>query len=438
MKKALLISSVTAAMLFFAACGDSGSSGSSDASSSSVTASSSSAPADSSRKYAELIGTEYPLTAFDMPLSTVSFANGFELKATFSVGSGAYHYVSDAENIVYFVSDRGPVITCEESAALTGAEVCPSGEIFPVNDFTPSIIKAEISADKVKILDIIDLKDVNANPVSGVSPSTTNYTIDAYSQDGVAMTHNIDGINPAAIVKTSNGFYIADEYGPSILNVDSDGNIVERLVPESMVGEYANSGYEIIDAFPDIMKHRAPNRGITGLAIDSVESRLFFTLESPLDNPDYTQSTNVRLYIYSIEQGSVKEYWYKLDTTDASVSEIVSIGDNTLLISEKSSVSTKMYKVDLAGAVEVYSEFDNINSSTTFEAITGSTYMADSILPDGRPEMKALTKVELHDTTSSKIDGVADLGNGSFVLVNNTDSTNGDATVVSTVSISVE
>ncbi len=448
MKKILLISSVTAAMLFFAACGDSSSGGntgsSSVSSTSSETSSSSSSILPSERKYADLIGSEYDLATFNVPLSKVSFANGYELDTTFSMGSGAFHDATDAENIVYFVSDRGPVITCEESESITGTKICDSGEIFVLNDFTPSIIKGEITGSKIKILDIIDLKDTNANPVTGISPELSNYTLAAYNQDGSGITKNIDGINPSAIVKTADGFFIAEEYGPSILKVDLDGNIIDRLVPENMVDEYQGSGYNIMDVLPDIIKNRAENRGITGLSINPESTKLFYMLESPLDNPKYSESRNVRLAEYNINQEVSTQYWYKLDSKSTSISEIVAIDNNQLLVAEKSDTETIVYKVDLLFATPLYDEFFDINTKPSFESIKGDTYKNEaSILPDGRPEMKILEKTEIFKTSSDTniakaIDGLANLGDGNFILINNTDSTNSEDTIISSVALSVE
>ncbi len=57
--------------------------------------------------------------------------------------------------------------------------------------------------------------------------------------------------------------------------------------------------------------------------------------------------------------------------------------------------------------------------------------------------MKTLTKTEVFDTTSESemsgsIDGIADLGDGTFLLINSTDSTNGDTTIAAQVSINVK
>ena len=425
MKKLLLLSAVTASAIFFAACG----------SSSDDSVSSSSSNSEQSSSSTSSIDTTSHFYKASESLATVTLSDGNEIDTSLPLGSGVSHYSGDANNIVYFVTNRGPVVNCNNDTEMVGSDICASGEAFLNSDFTPFIVKAEIKEDSITILEKIAMKDSNGNALNGLSPSK-NYTLDAYNQDGNALTHNIDGINPGAIVKTKDGFYIADEYTPSILNVTSDGTVVERLVPTSVTEDFAQSGYTAVNALYDITTLRAENRGISALAIDDTQSRLFYMMEAPLNNPDSTKSQNVRLFVYSLESGSVKEYWYKLDATGNTIGDMTFIKDSTLLVSEQSASSTKLYQIDLIGAVEVYSEMNKITNDD-FEAISDDSFTADTVLPDERPPMVPLTKTELLDSASNasipnSITGIANMGSDRYLLTNTADSIkNGAADIAS-------
>ena len=293
--------------------------GSSSSTSSETSSSSSAAP---TKIYSDL----------DVPLKKVTFANGFVLDATYSIGSGASHYANDAANTVYLLSDRGPVINCSESETLTGASVCDAGEIFPVSNFSPMILKAEIANDTITITDTIKLTDSNGSLVFGTAPELSNYNVKAYDENGTLLDSNIDGINPGSIVKTTDGFYIGDKYAPSIFKVDNNGKVLEKIIVENTMSDNNNSGYVLTEALPKILNKISSNKGISALAVDSSYTQLFFTTEAPLNNPDSVVSRNIRIYQYGVENKIIKEFWYKLNNNVASISEIVAIDKETLLI----------------------------------------------------------------------------------------------------------
>ena len=89
-----------------------------------------------------------------------------------------------------------------------------------------------------------------------------------------------EGLAPAA----DGGFWIAEEYVPSLLRLTADGRMVRRIVPVGAVlsdGSGRQAGCEIIAALPEVCLRRADNRGFEGLALSPDGSRLFTMLQSP-------------------------------------------------------------------------------------------------------------------------------------------------------------
>jgi hypothetical protein len=130
----------------------------------------------------ELIDTSYAFDQVNLPLKEVTFDNGTKLNFTWGIGSGAYRHANDPEDIIYTISDRGVNIKCADSLEIIGTELCEAGKIFPVPEFTPSILKLQLNktTNEATILDIIELKDSQGKTISGVSNPLSNFSEIAY------------------------------------------------------------------------------------------------------------------------------------------------------------------------------------------------------------------------------------------------------------------
>ncbi|WP_456395873.1 esterase-like activity of phytase family protein [Desulfurobacterium sp.] len=340
-------------------------------------------------------------TTLNTPLTTVKFDNGVEKKFTIGYGSGAYHSSEDPYYIVYTISDRGVNIDCDEDEEIIGEDVCETGKIFPVPDFGPHIfkLKLDFNNNTVTVLKAIPLKDDLGLPVSGISNTERDDT--PYDIHGYRLPYDQSGLDTEAIVKTKNGdFWISDEYAPSIVHVSKDGKVIARYVPKGL--KLPQARYKVIEALPSILLKRHKNRGIEALAISPDEKYLYFAMQSPLDNPDsktYKKSRFVRVFKMEIANPeNIKEYVYTLDTPDTflldhkkkqnkvKVSEMRCLGDDTLLILERVSKTTKLYRVNLKKAKPLPKEFDTDRRPTLEEMGIGvladypSDVIKDSIL----------------------------------------------------------
>jgi len=388
-------------------------------------------------------------------LSSVTFQGGNRLNLTVGVGSGAFHFSDDPSDEFYTVTDRGPNIACDESADIIGiADFCKNaagivdenGKIFPNPDFTPTIYKFNIDTSgalgvKVgyEVKETIPLRDRDNNPITGLpNPLVVMTTEAGYDSEGQLLTFDPEGVDTEAVIKLSNGtFWLAEEYAPSLIHVAANGRILERVVPEGVAGDLAEANYTVNGNLPGILKKRQLNRGIESLAVSPDEQYLYFIMQSPLANPTadtYNNSRYVRLFKISLQSGNmdsvVGEYIYELDLPDTftadnstkqssvKVSEMVALALDELIILERITRHTKLYRVNLNEATNILgSQWDAETTLPSLEALTDLT--AQSITP--------VTKTLVFNSPDDlsdlafKIEGIALLSNEYAVLINDND-----------------
>jgi len=401
-----------------------------------------------------------------IPLADVTFAGGNTLNFDAGVGSGAFHRPGDPANVFYALTDRGPNIKCKDSLDVIGvADFCGAGnggnKIFPMPAFTPSIYKFALSSDFVAtVLEVIPLKGQSGKMISGVTnPLTVTNTEKAYGSDAAQLAFDPGGLDTESISGLADGsFWISDEYGPSLVHVAADGTIIERVVPESVAADLVGADYPVRGGLPDILKKRKLNRGIESVTVSPDEKFLYFVMQSPLANPNksaYSVSRHVRLMKYSLmSDGSLGdalgEYVYELDTpqsfadihsgsgdlkngnfrkqSNVKVSEMVAIGEDDLIVLERVSKVTKLYRVSLDTA-------DNLlNSAVSTQAVANN----ESTLPktleqlfdpaslSAMPLKKSLAFDSMTDlpegiSLPKKVEGIALLDEDYVLLINDND-----------------
>jgi len=376
------------------------------------------------------VGEVYPMDKLNITLGTATFDNGFDLNASWGLGSAAYHYATDAEDIVYVMTDRGVNIACSDSEKITGVKICDDGKIFPFPTFTPSIVKLKVNAaaNQVTVEEVIALKDKAGKEISGLSNPLSNFSEEAYDIHGNVMSKDANGLDTESLVRLSDGtFWVSEEYASSLVHVGADGKIIKRLVPAGLESELSAATYDIEGSLPSILAKRHANRGIESIAISPDEKSLYFIVQSPLDNPDYAATRNVRLYKMEIANPSnIQEYLYKMDLPgsflkdnesktrkqkDVKISEMVAIDNDMLIILERISATTKLYKVDLSAETPLDAKYLNESQTPTLEE---------------EASLSSVVKAKIFDTDletgyTTKIEGVAYLGNNKFFMINDND-----------------
>lgn len=411
--------------------------------------------------------TSFPIPLQSSNLTTASFSeggrtgNGVELTVGF--GSGAYHSAGDPDNVFYTISDRGPNIKCSDAEELIGlsafckkdgAEV--SGKIFPVTDFSPSIyqwmlVENSFGERRAELTSVITLKDSDGNPVSGISnplnfEDGSSNTERAFASDGSLLEFDAAGLDPEALVKLSDGtFWIAEEYGASILHVAGDGQILQRIVPAGVETQLEAANYPLVGALPAIYHKRKLNRGIESIAVSPDENFLYFIMQSPLDNPDYALSRHVRVMKYTLSGGelgdAVGEFVYQIDPPetfgdgtngdngkaqkDVKISEMVAIAEDDLIVLERISKTTKLYRINLDNADNILdtdlSETGVVANESEELKTLEDVFNLETV--NATPVSKALVFNSLLDAPNlpKKIEGIAWLNNDFVMLINDND-----------------
>ena len=267
--------------------------------------------------------------------------------------------------------------------------------------------------------------------------------------NGNALPADTTGYDSEGLVALADGtFWVSDEYGPFITHFDATGRAIERLSP---VGASPT--------LPVELANRLENRGMEGLTLTPDGTQLVGIMQSALNQPDVVTANDdpkkiaaVRIVVYTLATGAVREYLYMLDnpsTTGTGVSEITALTNTTFLVDERDgkfppNTYKKLYKIDLAGAtdigpntsvpgsyettggkrglviggnsVEELIRQSNTASATSTLAANGITPVGKSFSVDIGSTLQSLNSAGAffsHD----KIEGVAAMGN--FVVIAN-------------------
>jgi 3-phytase len=199
---------------------------------------------------------------------------------------------------------------------------------FLLPDFTPEIvtIKTHIKDKTFEVSDELKLKKKNGQFLTGLP----NHREEENPVDVNGMPTSIDkdGLDTEGITYDGEGgYWISDEYAPSLVHFDVEGKMLRRLIP----------GLEI----PKIYSERTPNRGFEGIA--KFENKLFGILQSPLPREEGL-SRIVEINLETMHTSA--EYFYPFEKGNDKVSDIVLLTDKKFLVIEHK----KIFKITLNGS----------------------------------------------------------------------------------------
>jgi hypothetical protein len=225
----------------------------------------------------------------------------------------------------YLLTDRGPNVDG------------PAGgqKLFPVPSFGPRIGRFRLEGGAYVLQDTIILRARDGTPLSGLAqppgPGSTNEQ--AVGLDGELLGSggfDANGFDAEGLVRMPDGsFWISDEYGPYLLQVDAAGRELQRVSP------FGGSR-----PLPAVLAKRRPNCGLEGLALLPDGHTLAGIMQCPLENPSPAvaeiRSTAVtRLVLYDTRTGLSRQYIYLLDRPDHLLTEIAALGSDRFLVIER-------------------------------------------------------------------------------------------------------
>jgi len=386
--------------------------------------------------------TSYTSTDPKLALGSISVPGGKTRELNVGIGSGAGRRATDPAMTFWTISDRGANFTCgdvKDVFGVDGKTICgdlKNARIYPQPDYSPSIYRITLKDDKTFTVDtVLPLRDGDGKPVNGLlNPLTHASTEQPIDLSGKKLEQNPDAVDAESIVPLADGtFWVSEENGPSLLHVAADGKILRRIVPQGTEGDFKGAHYPVDGGLPAVLAKRFLNRGLESLAITPDNKRLATIIQNPLANPDadaYKASKNARLwtldpatlavtgeYVYTLDDPQS----FRLDPSDKQnaprISEMMGLGPDRFLVLERTDGTTKLYEVSLAGATDIHgTAWDDLKTAPSLEQ--SKDLAAAKIVP--------VTKTLRFDSADHpevpvKIEGLALTGDGSLLMINDSD-----------------
>ncbi|MDQ2075035.1 esterase-like activity of phytase family protein [Haloarcula sp. H-GB4] len=380
-------------------------------------------------------------------MGDVTFRGGNTLDLIVGLGSGACTRDQDPDDLFYTIADRGPNFNCSDAPDVANKSVeslCQGDtgdKIFTNPGYTPSIYTVRLDtgarSNTAMVTETIPLKDSDGNDITAISnPLEVTTTEGAYSINGNRIPYDPNGMDIEGVVRmTDDTFWIAEEYGPSIAEVNPNGQIVARHVPEGVDEDLADATYPIMPSLPAVWRRRKLNRGIESLGISPDETQLVFAIQSPFANPDVEtseSSRNIRVATFDPASGEMgDQYLYRLDLpetfrrdnvdgtpdqSDVKISELRMLDEDRLLVLERVSATTKLYVVSMADTDPIPAEYDELDRDETLESLS-----EDELQSVDSFEKTLVFSTDDYDGFPSKIEGIAMPTEGTMILINDND-----------------
>ncbi|MGH6963867.1 MAG: esterase-like activity of phytase family protein [Phenylobacterium sp.] len=300
----------------------------------------------------------------DPPLGEIGLPGGV-LRLTLGIGSGLGRRPGDPEGRFWGVGDRGPNLKIPEAIAdygltvleplrsLAGAKVLPAPEIGPM------LAELQVVGGRVELLRTLPIRMPDGAAVSGRAlPGMQGDMEPTFDVSDARLPPDPAGADTEAVAVLADGsFWLAEEYGPSLIKVDAHGVVRRRWTPPGV----RTPGGE--DLLPARAAERRMNRGFEGLSASADERWLYTAFQSALDRSD-ADPCGTLIWKLDAETGAlVAEFAYPFDapesfTADAEagevgpddlkICELAALDDDRLLVLERISKSARIYRVDLS------------------------------------------------------------------------------------------
>lgn len=233
---------------------------------------------------------------------------------------------------------------------------------LPVPGFAPLLVELALvpaPAGGAGTLRTLPIMDARGTPASGRPVGGDNQRPLLHPTTGAELPWDPLGLDPEGLVRLpGGGFWVAEEYVPSLLEIAADGTIRGRFAPAGSGGQ---------DVLPAAYARRRDNRGFEALACTPDGALVYCLLQSPIDDDaeKRSRSRNVRLLVFdAARRRPVAEHFYRLgrpedergsgrdQDADGKVSAAAWAGPGRLLVLEQSEKDSRIYAVDLSGATD--------------------------------------------------------------------------------------
>jgi hypothetical protein len=349
-----------------------------------------------------------------------------------STGSDLWHDVAvrkgvdqpnatDHRREFWMLTDRGP----NGHAEVKGQK----RRTFPTPDFVPLLIRADVRAASIHVLQVVPVTSRTGQPVTGLPNLPSDEPVYDFSGRH-RLPPDPQGIDPEGMVHTSRGdFWIVEEYRPSLLHVDGQGKIVARYIPAGQKLEGAD--YAVEDSLPAVYGRRSTNRGFEGLAISQDEKTLYILMESPLENPDArtaASSRNGRILTFdTVSKKCQAEFVYRFEAAadfdprceqrGLRACAIALFASNRLLVVERTNSVSKVFAIDLRPATNLISTgWHTAGGPASLEAVEDPVAAGIHL-----PAKRLLVDLSVFPEVPVKIEGISIVDERTIAVSNDND-----------------
>ena len=367
------------------------------------------------------------------------------MRLTRSLTSGLTRASADEPGVFWGVGDRGPNLKPKAAleryglTALAAHAQTDGAKVMPLPAAGPALARFRIAGSEVLLDAVHPLRTPTGTSLSGLPlPLPAQESEPALALDGSPLGTHPDGADTEGIAARPDGkLWIAEEYGPSLLLVSPDGTVEARHVPAGTAQYFAGSAIPIIESLPALALSRKLNRGFEALALSADGLVLFTLFQSPLSHPDraaHQQSDLVRLWALDALTGTLlAEYAYPLGPPagfrrdcaeglvrrdDIKVSELTLLGDGSLLVLERVTQSTHIYRVTPGSDNALPAAWSDPARRPTLEQLG-----ADGAAAERVPllEKQLILSTDDHPEIGCDLEGMIVLAPGTLLLASDSD-----------------
>jgi len=155
-------------------------------------------------------------------------------------------------------------------------------------------------------------------------------------------------------------YWLAEEYGPSLVHLARDGRVLERWLPRGR--GLTGAEYPVAEVLPAALVRREADRGLESLTATGEGRFLYTMMEGPLALPGASSDSRpVRLLqVDTLLARAVSEWVYLPEppadyapAARARVSALSFVNSGSLLAVETTAAGTRVYQLDLGGATNL-------------------------------------------------------------------------------------
>ena len=319
------------------------------------------------------------------------------MKLTLGLGSGLSRRSDHPPGRVFAITDRGPNIfasTAVDDYGLIALEPYRATEtkFMPQPKLGPEIVELQVEGHAMRLVHRLPLRTstgcrLTGLPLQAAGPESEDVrALDGGTLQSGDATIQLGADAEAIAAMPDGGFFIVEEYGPSLLRVNASGVVTARWVPYPQQNMLQHADLPVLGLLPPELATRRPNRGLEALCASADGTWLYLGMQSALHGEDQNSTP---LWKLNATTGALVGAWrypfdappsFKRDAArrevgpnDLKVCEFAWAGEDRLIVLERIAHSSKLYRIDLARLPEkrlVFSTDDHPDIGPDIEGMT--------------------------------------------------------------------